>query len=195
MNETNIGVRVGATPEPLTHLLIAIDDDRRAHLTYCAGRGAIVDAVVIATYGEPTLDQDAREEAAGITDALLEDGIFRFEGDPPLHLFELVPGAALRAPEPLTALPHETFIQAMQRLHPGFVRAYSNEFLSFAQKGWSARAALEGGVSRTEPVLTDLQIEMDLWPRLRLGGMAISLHECLTVMHTVRSLIATKGQT
>lgn len=76
-------------------LFIAMDDDGRAHLTWCedgATVRAAVQAVMFTT--EEVLHPEHAEEVAGVTEDLLDCGGHVFEGDPPIFLYRLPASSA-----------------------------------------------------------------------------------------------------
>lgn len=245
MNETDGGVRVGATPEPLTpwrcfHCDEVFTDKFEAEIHF--GRSehfapmCLVDAIKYREMEERVRrhnEEDSelhreihrleskhhaelqREEEAGYAKGLRD----AFEGAPesltlpPTRLLAWSTGphatelrgwyekdleplrAALRAPEPLTAEPSDETLHAMlcawfKRDEPAWrVNAFKEDMRKVFEV---ARAALEGGVSRTEPALTDLQLsqlyDLALWCEAR--G-----HEDGDVFRNrARLLVATKGQ-
>lgn len=89
------------TQHPDKLLFVAMDDDKKAHLTWCADRAAVRQAVRNAVYfGNEELDDDGNEQVDGITDGLIAEGSHHFEGDAPLYLYR-VPN--YRAVPPLDA--------------------------------------------------------------------------------------------
>lgn len=87
-----------AVPQPF--LFIAMDDDKRAHLTWCADEAAVRAAVQGAMFWLPDgeeLSADHAEQLDANVEELLDSGAVTFEGDPPLYLYR-VAGAALAAP-------------------------------------------------------------------------------------------------
>ena len=101
-----------AQGEPVAPLLfVAMDDDKRAHLTWCADEAAVRDAVKGAMFflhdGEE-LSPDHAEQLDGSVDELLDSGALTFEGDPPLYLYRVAsapstPPPAVAEAAPLTA--------------------------------------------------------------------------------------------
>lgn len=79
----------------MKYLFIAMDDDSRAHPEFLDGAQAVCDAVKRSCFdyrdGVEWLPEHA-EEAAGLTETLLEDGKLSFEGDAPIYLFQLPDG-------------------------------------------------------------------------------------------------------
>ena len=79
-------------------LFIAMDDDHKAHITFCADESEVYDAVRRSMYTHVHLDRYEEEQVQGSTNALLEDGHLRLEGDPDRYLYR-VTGIANRPPE------------------------------------------------------------------------------------------------
>jgi len=71
-------------------LFVAMDDDRYAHLTYCADGAAVKAAVTNAMlHDADDLLPEHAEEIKGVTENLIENGSHHFEGDAPLYLFRV----------------------------------------------------------------------------------------------------------
>jgi len=75
-------------------LFIAMDDDKRAHLTWCADESEVRAAVAVAMFwladGEHMSAEHAEELDANVAE-LLDCGALTFEGDPPLYLYRVRP--------------------------------------------------------------------------------------------------------
>jgi hypothetical protein len=75
-------------------LFIAMDDENKAHIEYATDEAGVLAAVQRAMFGA-AFDEDGPEDdddvnkCKGVVATLLEDGLMRFEGDPPLHLFRI----------------------------------------------------------------------------------------------------------
>lgn len=82
-----------APAEQLAPLLfVAMDDDKRAHLTWCVDEAAVREAVKGAMFFLPDgeeLDHDHTEQLNGSVEELLDSGALTFEGDPPLYLYRV----------------------------------------------------------------------------------------------------------
>lgn len=88
-------------------LFVAMDDDKQAHLTWCADEAAVHEAVKAAMFwlheGEQ-LDADHAEQLDGSVAELLDSGSLTFEGDAPLYLYRV--GSA--SPQAPAAQPQQT---------------------------------------------------------------------------------------
>jgi hypothetical protein len=84
-------------------LFVAMDDDRYAHLTYCADGATVKAAVTNAVFHDAEdLLPEHDEEIKGITENLIENGSHHFEGDAPLYLFRV---ANLESTSPVAVIP------------------------------------------------------------------------------------------
>ncbi len=86
-------------------LFLAMDDDKRAHLTWCATEAEVEAAVALAMFwlqpGE-NLSSDHEEQLAANVAELLDSGALTFEGDPPLYLYRVAAApVAQQGAEPL----------------------------------------------------------------------------------------------
>ena len=135
-----------------SYLFISMDDGGIGHPETCVGNGAVVDAVKRCVWGgSPVTDEDDLAQAAGIAEVLIDDGIYRFEGDPPLHLFK-VPALASTS----TSIPavdarvgeREAFeAHWYDAYHAGHIKPlsdgrYFRDDVNRAWDAWQARAAL-----------------------------------------------------
>ena len=95
-----------AQAEPVApFLFVAMDDEKRAHLTWCADEAAVREAVKGAMFWLPDgeeLDADHAEQLSGSVAELLDSGALTFEGDAPLYLFRVGSAAQAEPQEPLT---------------------------------------------------------------------------------------------
>jgi hypothetical protein len=93
-----------AVPAPF--LFVAMDDDKKAHLTWCADEAAVRAATQAAMFfshdGAP-LDADHDGQLTGVVEELLDSGCMTFEGDAPLHLYRVASAAAPALQPPSTA--------------------------------------------------------------------------------------------
>lgn len=90
-----LAAQQGAQVPQAPFLFVAMDDDKRAHLTWCADEAAVREAVKGAMFWLPDgeeLDAENADQLTGVVEALLEDGAMTFEGDAPLYLYRV--GAA-----------------------------------------------------------------------------------------------------
>lgn len=81
-------------------LFVAMDDDKQAHLTWCADEAAVREAVKGAMFWLPDgeeLDADNLLQLDGVVEELLDSGAMIFEGDAPLYLYRVATAPALTA--------------------------------------------------------------------------------------------------
>lgn len=80
-------------PSEILVLLIHHDGDDSPAVALVRNRAELLEQVKVAVWGEPHPDDttnDAGDDMAeGMTDVLLETGVMRFEGDPPLKLVRI----------------------------------------------------------------------------------------------------------
>lgn len=100
-----------AQAEPVApFLFVAMDDDKRAHLTWCADEVAVREAVKEAMFWLPSgeeLDADNLRQLNGVVEELLDSGAMVFEGDAPLYLYRVAapPSAQAQPQEPPRSAP------------------------------------------------------------------------------------------
>jgi len=98
-------------------LFVAMDDDKRAHLTWCADEAAVREAVKGAMFFVPAgeeLSAEHTEQLDGSVEELLESGALIFEGDPPLYLYRVASAPAAPAQAvPLVAKPLDDYHEDM----------------------------------------------------------------------------------
>lgn len=93
-----------APAEPVApFLFVQMDDDKKAHVTWCHGEAAVRECVKHAMFflreGEE-LSADHAEQLDGSVEELMDSGALTFEGDAPLFLYRMgsAPEVALSAP-------------------------------------------------------------------------------------------------
>ena len=106
-------------------LFIAMDDDKRAHLTWCADEAAVHEAVKRAmffTHDNEPLDADHVAQLTGSAEELLGSGALTFEGDAPLYLFRV--GSAIEGcAAPTQAAPVAELVEALSEAESELVGA------------------------------------------------------------------------
>jgi hypothetical protein len=77
----------------MSYLFIAMDDDKVAHLVFCADETAVRSAVKDAMFFHEgrELSKEHQDQLDGCVEELLDSGALVFEGDPPLYLFKVLP--------------------------------------------------------------------------------------------------------
>ncbi|MFM0630721.1 hypothetical protein [Paraburkholderia xenovorans] len=71
-------------------LLVAMDDDHDAHLTYCADEAAVEVALRGCLYSpRDDLDPDELNMVKINAELLIENGFLHFEGDPSIYLYRV----------------------------------------------------------------------------------------------------------
>lgn len=120
-------------------LFIAMDDDKRAHLTWCADESEVEAAVSLAMFwlrpGEE-LNAEYAEQLTANVEELLDSGTLTFEGDPPLYLYRVGGTAPTRqAPQAAhTAAPADLLRVAIGTLAHDRMGGCPDEV-----EGWAAR--------------------------------------------------------
>ena len=92
--------------ETMAWYFVSVDDDGKPTVSYCPSPGAIELAVREWMGGDPDavcLADDDEDMARGVRDELLQQGVFRPEGDPPCYLLPAQTGTAF-LPEPIVKL-------------------------------------------------------------------------------------------
>lgn len=63
-----------------------VNMNQSARLTWCVDDAALRVAVANSLFAGESLDETEAQEVTGVVECLLEDGIYHFEGDPPIQL-------------------------------------------------------------------------------------------------------------